>query len=97
MDMYFRQFWTDPRLAFERRPTLSKLVLGKEEADLFWEPDTFFVNEKSVNTHKRSTGWQFNRNGTFFGPVFGSFFALLNLEWNHKSRNEPKSGQKHPK
>merc|ERR1711910_262144 len=22
-DMYFRQFWSDPRLAFEKRPTLS--------------------------------------------------------------------------
>ena len=32
MDMYFRQFWRDPRLAFERRPNLEKLVLGADYA-----------------------------------------------------------------
>ena len=29
-DMYFRQFWTDPRLAFDRQPNLEKLVVGAE-------------------------------------------------------------------
>ena len=29
-DMYFRQFWHDPRLAFEQRPGLSKLVVGAD-------------------------------------------------------------------
>ena len=29
-DMYFRQFWHDPRLSFEERPTLTKLVVGAE-------------------------------------------------------------------
>lgn len=61
MDMYFRQFWKDPRLSFERRPNLEKLVLGKETADLFWQPDTFFVNERSAHTHKIPTENQFCR------------------------------------
>ena len=29
-DMYFRQFWTDPRLSFERSENLEKLVVGAE-------------------------------------------------------------------
>ena len=29
-DMYFRQFWHDPRLSFEERPSLKKLVVGAE-------------------------------------------------------------------
>ena len=29
-DMYFRQFWHDPRLSFEERPNLKKLVVGAE-------------------------------------------------------------------
>ena len=43
-DMYFRQFWTDPRLAFERQGDLEKLVVGAEYIKLIWVPDTFFVN-----------------------------------------------------
>ena len=29
-DMYFRQFWHDPRLAFEKRPSISFRCLGEE-------------------------------------------------------------------
>ena len=29
-DMYFRQFWKDPRLSFDERPNLKKLVVGAE-------------------------------------------------------------------
>jgi len=48
MTAYFRQFWHDPRLAFERRPNLNKLVVGPEFLSKIWKPDTFFVNTKSV-------------------------------------------------
>jgi glycine receptor alpha-3 len=41
-DMYFRQFWKDPRLSFERKPNLEKLVVGAEYIKLIWVPDTFF-------------------------------------------------------
>ena len=46
MDMYFRQFWTDPRLAFENRPGLRQMMLGADKMDEIWKPDTFFVNNK---------------------------------------------------
>merc|ERR1711970_468214 len=60
-DMYFRQFWHDPRLAFEQRPTLNKLVLGSEFMKNIWVPDTFFVNEKKSHYHQATTDNQFLR------------------------------------
>jgi len=61
LDMYFRQFWQDPRLSFERRPGLDKLVVGAEYIKLIWVPDTFFVNEKTAYFHDATTDNQFVR------------------------------------
>ena len=53
VDMYFRQFWTDPRLMFAERPWLRRLKFGAETSQmdtstdlnqLIWTPDTIFVN-----------------------------------------------------
>ena len=60
-DMYFRQFWHDPRLAFEVRPGLTKLVVGAEYIKQIWVPDTFFVNEKVALFHDATTENQFLR------------------------------------
>ena len=60
-DMYFRQFWMDPRLAFERSDNLEKLVVGAEYIRLIWVPDTFFVNEKIALFHQATTENQFLR------------------------------------
>ena len=49
-DMYFRQFWHDPRLTFELLG-LENLVLRTEFFNKIWVPDTFFVNEKDSNYH----------------------------------------------
>ena len=59
--MYFRQFWQDPRLSFERRGGLEKLVVGAEYIKLIWVPDTFFVNEKTAYFHDATTDNQFLR------------------------------------
>ena len=61
LDMYFRQFWQDPRLSFERRASLEKLVVGAEYIKLIWVPDTFFVNEKTAYFHDATTDNQFLR------------------------------------
>ena len=60
-NMYFRQFWTDPRLAFDKQPDLDKLVVGAEYINLIWVPDTFFVNEKIALFHQATTENQFLR------------------------------------
>ena len=62
-DMYFRQFWHDPRLSFDKRPSLDKLVVGAEYIKLIWVPDTFFVNEKIALFHQATTENQFLRHG----------------------------------
>merc|ERR1719242_1359018 len=61
LDMYFRQFWQDPRLSFNIRPGLEKLVVGAEYINQIWVPDTFFVNEKTAYFHKATTENQFLR------------------------------------
>ena len=61
LDMYFRQFWQDPRLSFERKTGMDKLVVGAEYISLIWVPDTFFVNEKTAYFHKATTDNQFVR------------------------------------
>ena len=51
-DMYFRQFWTDPRLSFDPNDFgITQLVVGAEYINLIWVPDTFFVNEKIALFH----------------------------------------------
>ncbi|KAJ6637508.1 Gamma-aminobutyric acid receptor subunit beta [Pseudolycoriella hygida] len=50
MNIYFRQYWNDPRLAFQRAGT-DVLSFGHEFSKLIWLPDTFFVNEKHGFAH----------------------------------------------
>ena len=52
-DMYFRQFWTDSRLAFsESQLEHDELVFGEEMLSKVWWPDTFFANAKQVKFHE---------------------------------------------
>ena len=61
-DMYFRQYWSDPRLSFDREQFgIDKLVVGAEYIKLIWVPDTFFVNEKIALFHQATTENQFLR------------------------------------
>merc|ERR1719250_287035 len=61
-DMYSRQFWSDPRLSFDRHEFgIDQLVVGAEYIKLIWVPDTFFVNEKIALFHQATTENQFLR------------------------------------
>ena len=77
LDMYFRQFWQDPRLSFERRASLEKLVVGAEYIKLIWVPDTFFVNEKTAYFHDATTDNQFLR-------ILHTGEILRSIRWVHK-------------
>ncbi|XP_076621835.1 resistant to dieldrin isoform X12 [Colletes latitarsis] len=61
LDFYFRQFWTDPRLAFKKRPSVETLSVGSEFIKNIWVPDTFFVNEKQSYFHIATTSNEFIR------------------------------------
>lgn len=61
LDFYFRQFWTDPRLAFRKRPGVETLSVGSEFIKNIWVPDTFFVNEKQSSFHIATTLNEFIR------------------------------------
>ena len=59
VDLYFRQFWIDPRLAFRKSPGLDKLKLNHDFGKMIWIPDTFFVNEKESFLHDVTTKNEF--------------------------------------
>ena len=61
LDFYFRQFWTDPRLAFKKRTGVETLSVGSEFIKNIWVPDTFFVNEKQSYFHIATTSNEFIR------------------------------------
>ena len=88
-DMYFRQFWSDSRLAFNGSNFgIDKLVVGAEYIRLIWVPDTFFVNEKVATFHKATTENQFLRisqsklSGSYQGAFFNGYLTCLLLLWN---------------
>ncbi|XP_076686101.1 resistant to dieldrin isoform X3 [Andrena cerasifolii] len=61
LDFYFRQFWTDPRLAFTKQQDVETLSVGSEFIKNIWVPDTFFVNEKQSYFHIATTSNEFIR------------------------------------
>ncbi|XP_047362366.1 gamma-aminobutyric acid receptor subunit beta isoform X7 [Vespa velutina] len=61
LDFYFRQFWTDPRLAFTQQKGVETLSVGSEFIKNIWVPDTFFVNEKQSYFHIATTSNEFIR------------------------------------
>ncbi|XP_045465939.1 gamma-aminobutyric acid receptor subunit beta-like isoform X2 [Harmonia axyridis] len=61
LDFYFRQFWTDPRLAFRKQTGVETLSVGSEFIKNIWVPDTFFVNEKKSYFHVATTSNEFIR------------------------------------
>ena len=49
MDLYFRQKWHDPRLAFTEQD--APVIIGPKLIEKIWTPDLFFPNEKSADIH----------------------------------------------
>ena len=45
--MFFRQHWTDPRLAYGPSLGIPKMKLLGNIVDQVWLPDTYFVNDLS--------------------------------------------------
>ena len=51
MNIFLRQKWNDPRLAYSEYPDDS-LDLDPSMLDSIWKPDLFFANEKGANFHE---------------------------------------------
>ena len=64
MQMYFRQTWRDPRLAFDGLNLTNKEYIGFSPGyvwDKIWLPDGYFENEKDGKFHTIMTKNQFLR------------------------------------
>ncbi|VDD92267.1 unnamed protein product [Enterobius vermicularis] len=60
VDLYLRQMWNDPRLAFFDKYELpieeiQPITVGLDYLSLLWRPDTFFPNAKQTNYHSATT------------------------------------------
>lgn len=85
LDFYFRQFWTDPRLAYKKRPGVETLSVGSEFIRNIWVPDTFFVNEKQSYFHIATTSNEFIRihhSGSITRSIRYLIRFLLRIECN---------------
>jgi len=92
-DMYFRQFWTDPRLSFDPVDFgINQLVVGSEYISLIWVPDTFFVNEKIALFHSATTENQFLRI-THTGEVLRSMRLTIKATCPMNLANFPMDDQ----
>ncbi|KTG45371.1 hypothetical protein cypCar_00005575 [Cyprinus carpio] len=54
LNVFLRQQWNDPRLAYKEYPDDS-LDLDPSMLDSIWKPDLFFANEKGANFHEVTT------------------------------------------
>ena len=75
MDMYLRQYWRDPRLAFGDNGLSSDkivLTLNRQTIDEIWVPSTYFFNAKKAYFHDVTTDnylLQIRPNGDVFYSV----------------------------
>lgn len=53
LDMCFRQYWQDSRLAYNK-PN-KQITLPGKVADRLWQPDRYFENSKKGELHKLTT------------------------------------------
>ena len=53
LDIYFRQFWIDRRLAFDlSSDNIYELVIGADMLSKIWLPDTYVANDRRAYFHK---------------------------------------------
>ena len=58
LNIYLRQQWTDPRLAYGKLlpdVTVKKIKMADKTWDKIWTPDVFFRNEKRASFHEVTT------------------------------------------
>ena len=75
LDMYFRQYLQDPRLAYNR-PN-KQIILPGNVADRLWQPDTYFENSKRGELHKLTT----LNKVVVVRPDGGVYFSLRYIAW----------------
>ena len=72
-DMYFRQFWNDDRLNFEKKaPASIEQIAAATLKTKVWVPDPFFANQKEghvLDNPADNTLFRISRNGECRRPV----------------------------
>ncbi|KAI3373531.1 hypothetical protein L3Q82_022126, partial [Scortum barcoo] len=91
LNVFLRQQWNDPRLAYKEYPDDS-LDLDPSMLDSIWKPDLFFANEKGANFHEVTTD---NKLLRIFqnGNVLYSIRLTLTLSCPMDLKNFPMDSQ----
>ena len=62
LDIYFRQFWVDKRLAFDlSKVGIYELLVGADMLSKIWLPDTYIANDRKAYFHKATVVNKFIR------------------------------------
>ncbi|KAA8595354.1 hypothetical protein FQN60_012489 [Etheostoma spectabile] len=88
VNIFLRQQWNDPRLAYAEYPDDS-LDLDPSMLDSIWKPDLFFANEKGAHFHEVTTD---NKLLRIFknGNVLYSIRKMDQSKWPRASRSRSK-------
>lgn len=81
VNIFLRQQWNDPRLAYNEYPDDS-LDLDPSMLDSIWKPDLFFANEKGAHFHEITTDnklLRISRNGN----------VLYSIRWGDSMGRAP--------
>lgn len=73
VNIFLRQQWNDPRLAYAEYPDDS-LDLDPSMLDSIWKPDLFFANEKGAHFHEVTTDNKLLR-------IFKNGNVLYSIRW----------------
>lgn len=87
VNVFLRQQWNDPRLAYREYPDDS-LDLDPSMLDSIWKPDLFFANEKGANFHEVTTDNKLLR-------IFKNGNVLYSIRWGQARPCSDPSGMGH--
>ncbi|KXJ27425.1 Gamma-aminobutyric acid receptor subunit rho-1 [Exaiptasia diaphana] len=82
LDIFFRQWWTDHRLAHGIKKTFN---MAMNPTKYFWTPDTYFVNVKSSNFHhvtRENTRLMIWPNGRIYYSTRVTLTAQCKMEFS---------------
>ena len=86
--VFFRQHWTDPRLAYGSSLGIPKMKLSGNIVDQVWLPDTFFVNDLGEQKSIEDYLFELTEEGDIiysYRYFIGKIFLIRSSEMVQKS------------
>ncbi|XP_031573920.1 gamma-aminobutyric acid receptor subunit beta-3-like [Actinia tenebrosa] len=78
-DVYFRQYWHEPRLAYGKDNT--SIILQGDAIDKMWLPDTYIANARTSSVEKRTRTAILTANGSIFYTFKSTYIVLSEMNF----------------